>query len=147
MTTGYLILIGVVALVLAGIIWDSLRSGRAFCAPLPPPYRSRGSQEDAWRQRWDAEAMEKADALLKMLCDSFSFNPDHRYNFAPDDRLQDIYRSRYPRWKFWQLGDSMEIESLGMSLEEQFGIDISEQYPSVTLGDIVVLALNRANSA
>jgi hypothetical protein len=42
----------------------------------------------------------------------FSFNPDDRYKFSPDDQIMEICRALYPRWKFWQLGDSLEIATL-----------------------------------
>ncbi len=139
MTSGHVIcvLMGILTLIAAGILWDSWRSGRAFRTPLPQPYRRRLPQEAEWRQRYTDEAMAKADALLSRLCDFFTFNPDDRFRFVPGDRIQDIYRRCYPRWKFWQLGDSMEIESLGMWLEREFGIDLAHEYPEITLGDVV----------
>ena len=140
MTTGYLILIGIVALVAVGILWDSWRSGRVLCSPLPKPYRNRETREAVWRQRYDAEAMEKADAGLKMLCDAFTFSPDDRYKFVPDDRIMDIYRGRY-RWQ--TLCDSLEIESLTMALEKELGVEASRWHPEVTLGEIVDWAIER----
>jgi hypothetical protein len=86
--------------------------------------------------------MEKADTVLRMLCEAFLFNWDNRYMFAPDDRLQDIYQSCYPRWKFWRLGDSMELESLSLALRNEFGIEIVEHCPEITLGGLVDVVLD-----
>jgi len=63
---------------------------------------------------------EKADALLTMLCEAFSFNPDVRYQFAPTDRIMDVYRVCYPRWMFWRIADATEIESLMMDFSTRF---------------------------
>jgi hypothetical protein len=137
MTTMLLILVGVVTLVTAGIVRDVWRSGRVLWSVIPKPFEKRHSQEFVWRQRYPEERLATADTVLRMVCDAFTFNPDHRYQFAPDDRVQDIYRALYPWWKLWQLGDMMEIVSLVSHLSGDLGIDISQEYPNITLGDIV----------
>jgi hypothetical protein len=138
MATGYIVLAVMAALVAAGILWDSWKSRRLFRRPMPAPYRDRASQKVAWQQRC-GERLAEADALLTVLCDAFSFNSDDRYRFGPDDRITDIYRACYPRWKFWQIGDSMEMESLMLDLERQFGIETEAWRPDITLGDVVEL--------
>lgn len=75
----YLLLVLLALLIASGILWESWRSGRLFCGPLPRPYRDRQSQESVWRDACRNEDREKADVLLHMLCDAFSFNPDDRY--------------------------------------------------------------------
>ncbi len=148
MTTMLLILVGVVTLVTAGIVRDVWRSGRVFRSPIPRPFGNRHSQEAVWRQRYPEERLATADTVLRMVCDAFTFNPDDRYQFAPDDRVHDIYRARYPWWKLWQLGDMREIDSLVSHLSRDLGIDISQKYPDITLGDIVGLVgkTNRADA-
>jgi len=140
MTTGIVIMVVVVIVALAalGVLWDSWRSGRAFCTPIPRPYRNRDSQEAVWQDRY-GERLSDADAVLTMLCEAFEFNPDDRYKFGPDDQVTDIYGARYPRWKGCWSGDSMEIESLMMDLDKQYGIEIEDWRPDISLGDIVEL--------
>lgn len=138
MTNGYWILILLVVLVGGIILWDSRRSRRLFCVPLPRAFRGRESQENVWRNICDYALLEKADAFLSMLCEAFSFNPDDRYQFAPDDRIMDVYRACYPRWMFWRIADSMEIESLMMDLSRRFHFD-DEEFYEMTLGEIVKL--------
>ena len=53
----------IVALVALGVLWDWWRSGRAFCTPIPRPYRNRDSHKAVWRQRC-GEKMGDADAVL-----------------------------------------------------------------------------------
>jgi hypothetical protein len=146
MTTGYMTLIGfvaVISLVSLEICWKSWRSGRAFCIPLPRPYQNRESQDDIWRQRYRGGKLTTADVVLKMFCDAFAFNPKDRYKFVPDDRIMDIYQSVYPRWRFWLACDSMEIESFMMDLDKEFGIEVPQESCDITLGEIVDRAVKR----
>lgn len=138
MTSGNWILILPVVLVGGNILWDSRRSRRLFCVPLPRVFRDGKSQTTAWRKICDDALLKKADAFLFMLCEAFSFNPDDRYQFAPDDRIMDVYRSCYPRWMLRRISDSMEIESLMMDLSRRFHFDDAEFY-EMTLGEIVEL--------
>ena len=140
MTMTAMILLGfglLAAIITLEILLDSWRSGRAFCIPLPRRYRDRQSQKDAWQHRYVAEALDDISAVLQTLCHAFSFNPDCRYQFAPDDRLLEVYRDRYPRWKFWLAADSMEIESMSIGLREKYGIDTSSWNENTTLGEII----------
>jgi hypothetical protein len=141
MTTSIVIviLLMIVALVALGVLWDSWRSGRAFCTPIPRPYKGRGSQEAVWRDRC-GDGFGEADSVVTLLCDAFSFNPDDRFKFGPDDQVMDIYRARYPRWKGCWSGDCMEIESLMVELEEQYGISVEDWHADISLGDLVELA-------
>ena len=136
------VLLTVLTLVAISVLWDWRRSGRPFCSPIPRPYRDRDSQEAAWRQRC-GEKIGEADAVLMMLCEAFSFNPDDRYKFGPDDRIMDIYRACYPRWKVWRLGDSMEVESLMMDLDKRYGMDVEDWHSYISLGEIVELVDKR----
>jgi hypothetical protein len=149
MATGYIILI--VFLVIVGFVSISVfvdwrRSRRMFCTPIPRPYRDRDSQENVWRQRY-GEPLVEADTVLMLLCDAFLFNSDDRYKFAPDDRISDIYRACYPRWKVWKLGDSLEIESLMMDLSKRFGVETSGWHTDISLGEVVGLAASSGTKA
>ena len=81
--------------------------------------------------------MNEVDAVLTLVCDAFSFNTDDRFKFGPDDRIVDIYRACYPRWKIWRVADVMEIESLMLDLDKQFGIDIADRLDDISLGQVV----------
>lgn len=138
MTNGLFFLSLLVVLAGGGILWDCRRSGRLFCVPLPRRFRNRQSQETNWTQARQDEDRKKADALLTMLCEAFSFNPDVRYQFAPTDHITDVYRACYPRWLFWRIADAMEIESFTMNLSSKFHLDDAES-SELTLGEIVEL--------
>lgn len=138
MATGYIVLAAMIALVAAGVLWDRWKSGRLFRRPIPVPYRDREPQNVAWRQRCGA-MLGDADAVLILFCDAFSFNSDDRYKFGPGDRVIDIYGACYPPRKVWRFADSMELESLMLDLERQFGIEAEAWRPEISLGDIVEL--------
>lgn len=80
--------------------------------------------------------MTKADDLLRIFCEAFSFNPDDRYQFAPSDRIMDVYRACYPRWKFWRIADAMEIESMTMDIQRRFQLNDAE-VSEMTLAEVV----------
>jgi hypothetical protein len=128
-----------VVFVTASILWDSWRSGQLFCKPLPSRIRERPSQQAVWRQCCDSEELRNVDQLLRLICETFGFNPRDRYRFAPTDRIMDLYHSCYPRWQFWNLGDSMEIESLLMDMSQRFALEDHSWHPDITLGELVKL--------
>ena len=138
MVNGILILSVLIVLIVGIILWDCQRSKRLFCVPLPRPYRDRQSQLAAWKQACSDEVMTNADDLLQILCEAFSFNLDDRYQFAPSDRIMDVYRARYPRWMFWRIADAMEIESLTMDIQRRFQLNDAE-VSQVTLAEVVEL--------
>jgi propanediol dehydratase small subunit len=141
MTTGVVIgLLVISALISLNLLWDWRRSGRLFCTPLPRRYRGRSSQEAVWSARYGGDRLANVDAVLRSVCEGFSFNPDDRYKFGPDDQIMEIYRALYPRWKFWQLGDSLEIETLMIDLNKWSGIEAEVWRPEVSLGELVGLA-------
>ncbi|WP_146528301.1 hypothetical protein [Novipirellula artificiosorum] len=131
-----LLLLSVIAA--SSILWDWWLSGRLFCKPLPRPYRDRHSQLAAWERTCSDEVMDKTDALLQTLCEAFSFNPDDRYRFSPNDRIMDVYRACYPRWRFWKISDCMEIESLMMDIQRRFQLSDTEVL-EMTLAEVAEL--------
>jgi hypothetical protein len=142
MTTAIIIgLLVVLLLIGLELLWDWRKSGRIFCTPLPRRYRNRELQDGAWRGRFGGDKLADIDAVLTSLCEAFSFNPDDRYRFGPDDQVMGIYRAVYPRWKLWQAADSMEIETLMLDLKKRFGIDCSMWQPDISLAELVSLAV------
>jgi hypothetical protein len=138
----YLFLTLLALIVAATILWEWRRSGRLFCRPMPRRFWNRQSQEAVWKQTCKNEQLDKADALLRTLCEAFSFNPDDRYHFAPTDRISDVYQAFYPRWRFWQMADCMEVESLMMDLQRRFQLNDAE-VSEMTLAEVVELINSR----
>lgn len=135
----YLLVVFLLLLFAVSILWAWRRAGRLLGAPLPHPFRNRQSQESAWKHISQNGTIDKADACLRSLCEAFGFNPDDRYRFAPSDRIRDVYRACYPRWKFWNPGDNLEIESFLCELNKRFAVKAESWRSDITLAEIVEL--------
>ena len=87
-----------------------------------------------WRRRFPHSPKADIREFLSLLVDAFGFSQSRRCCFSPDDRLMDIYRAVFPPGSYM---DNMELESLGLRLEERYGIDLfaDERY-DITLGEI-----------
>jgi hypothetical protein len=140
--TIYIVLAVIFCGIAVGLLWDWWHSGWLGRRPIPRPYRNRASQEALWRERYQGNQLLKAEHILALVCDAFMFNTDYRYLFAPEDRLLDVYRACYPRWK---IADSMELESLMMDLDKEDTIELPDN-PDITLGDLVNLAIKKQQS-
>ena len=88
-----------------------------------------------WERR-NGERIPEVEWLLNAVCESFGFPSESRDKFGPDDRLIEIYRNCYPRWKFWRLGDALELESLFLELETRLDLSKIER-STVSFGDII----------
>lgn len=131
------------ALLFLELLWDWRRSGRMLCRPIPAVYRDRGSLSEQWEQRCGHVGCVTFDAVLTLFCEAFSFNHDDRYKFGPDDRIMDVYRSLYPRWKLWRVADEMEIETFLLELDRQFGIEADRWWNDMSLGDVAEMIMMR----
>lgn len=116
---------------------------RPFFVPLPSPFCERDSREAEWRERYDDERLQIADAVLLLVCDAFGFNPEERFKLKPDDQIMDIYRGRYPPCQKWPNADCMEVETLIFTFNNKFGTDTSQWNDDITLAQLVDLAAKR----
>jgi propanediol dehydratase small subunit len=74
-----------------------------------------------WRRRFPDAPKTELREFLTIFVDAFCYEHKRRTCFSPDDRLMDVYRADYPHP--WIMADSMELETLGLSLEERYGVD------------------------
>ena len=87
-----------------------------------------------WRRRFPDAPKTELREFLTIFVDAFCFDHKRRTCFSPDDRLMDVYRADYPPGSF---ADSMELETLGLSLEERYGIDFTTIWrEDITLGEL-----------
>ena len=142
---GYYVLIGLVVYVALALAWSWWRTGSFGARVAPARYRNRGSQEAVWRDRYSGASLEVADRVLCAVCDAFRFAAKDCFLFAPDDKVAEIYRAVYPRWRIWllQFGDEMELESLLLDLDREFGLDEFPLDKETTIGRIVDAVLGR----
>lgn len=112
-----------------------------FFVPLPSPFCDRDSQEAAWRERYQDEHLEIADAVLLLVCDAFCFNPEERYKLHPDDQIMGVYRGQYPPGgTLWSQADDMEMETLTLTFNQAYLTETSQWHADITLGQLVDLA-------
>ena len=110
---------------------------------VPSTYKSRSLQTELWRQRFGSASHSVFELVLCEVCNAFLFDQSSQFLFVPDDRIADIYHACHPRWKFWDWGDSLELETLTQNLEKRLGIELHEEMSDITLGEIVEMALKR----
>lgn len=87
-----------------------------------------------WRRRFPDAPKTELREFLTIFVDSFCFDHTRRTRFSPDDRVMEVYRAKYPPGS---LADDMELETLGLSLEERYGIDFAAVWrEDITLGEL-----------
>ena len=97
--------------------------------------RGRSCAGLEWRRRFPDARADEIRRFLDVFVDAFIFPEKHRSRLQPDDRVMDIYHMRNPPG--WGLGDSMELETLGLDLERQYGFDVLDSWhDDITLGEL-----------
>jgi len=87
-----------------------------------------------WRRRFPDAPKTELREFLTIFVDAFGFDHKRRTCFSPDDRVMEVYRADYPPGS---LADDMELERLGLDLEERYGIDFTAVWrEDITLGDL-----------
>ena len=87
--------------------------------------RALYAREDAtanWRARFP-DAMPEADRVLTIFCDAFMLRDRCKRSLRPDDRVMEIYKNTTGPW-----GDAMQLERLGMSIDDEFRVDLLEGF-------------------
>ena len=88
----------------------------------------------AWRKRFPDASKREIREFLDLFVDAFGFATSRRLFFAPDDRVMDVYLTRYPN-----LGDAdaMELEELLLGIQHHYGIEILGLWrEDITLGEL-----------
>jgi hypothetical protein len=122
-----------VVLFLAGSIIGALVERRRFRR-----YWSRLCTGFRWKRRFPEAPKREIRAFLSEFVTAFAFDSDKALKFDPDDKVLNVYRTRYP-----QLGlapDAMELETFHLLLEEKYKVDLASKWgPDLTLGDIFAM--------
>ncbi|HYW78469.1 MAG TPA: hypothetical protein VE890_02795 [Thermoguttaceae bacterium] len=95
------------------------------------------SFEHDWQSRYP-NAMPVVDRVLTIFCEAFLLNDHHKYRLRTDDRVVEIYRTTTG-----PIADEMQFETLVMTFDGTFGIDLAEHLSEqTTLADLVDMVLN-----
>src|ERR1039458_6070625 len=82
-------------------------------------FLQRGCTGLRWRRRFPQATKCEIREFLDIFVDSFDYRQSWRLCFAPDDRVMDLYRIRYP---VRGVPDSMELEDLVRFLQKRYGV-------------------------
>ena len=88
-----------------------------------------------WRRRFPDAPKTDIREFLTIFVDAFCYDHKRRTSFSPEDCVMDVYRADYPFPKL--MADSMELETLALSLEERYRIDFDAVWrEDITLGEL-----------
>ena len=97
-------------------------------------YWDRACMGIRWRRRFPKAPKEQIREFLTIFVEAFCFR-QRRTCFSPDDRVMDVYRACYP--PRGGLADAMELETLSLSFEKRYGIDLAGIWrEDITLGEL-----------
>lgn len=101
---------------------------------------SRDCTGPDWQERFPDASKQDIRSFLDAFVDGFAFSTKKRLKFSPDDKVMDVYRALYPSTGG---ADSLELETFGMNLEEQYGIDLAKvENHDITLGALFKMTQN-----
>jgi hypothetical protein len=87
-----------------------------------------------WRRRFPDAPQTELREFLTILVDAFGLDHQRRTCFSPEGRVMEVYRADDPPGS---LVDDMELERLGLDLEERYGIDLAAVWrEDLTLGEL-----------
>jgi propanediol dehydratase small subunit len=97
-------------------------------------YWQRSCMGRAWKGTFPRSSTEEIRQFLHLFVDAFAF-PRHRaLQFAPTDRVLNIYTALYPL-KGWP--DALELETFALRLERRYALDLRKIWrEDLTLGEI-----------
>ncbi|MCE2570051.1 hypothetical protein [Motilimonas eburnea] len=122
----YLILALIFIVIVAALCW--------FDDSLPKQYRRRVCMGRRWKQAFPAAKKQDMRRFLTDFTLAFAFDEKDKLQFAPTDKILDIYRALYP--KKW-MPDSLEIETLAEDMAVKYQVKLEGiWYDDLTLGEL-----------
>lgn len=97
-----------------------------------------------WRERFPEAPKEDIREFLREFTEAFGFGKKRALKFAPDDKIGEIYRTRYPTAG---LPDRLEMVDFALMLERRYGVDMTGRWrEDVTLGDIFAMTQEKGRA-
>lgn len=98
------------------------------------PLVNRPCAGTQWRRRFPHASPDEIRSFLTFFADAFAFPSRYKTHLRPSDQIMAIYRMRNPRWS---MVDGLELETLGLEFEREYGLDIDTFWnDKMTLGDL-----------
>lgn len=110
----------------------------ALCGgKAPKPYARRKCMGKHWKRAFPQASKHEIRAFLLLFADAFAFKPVYKLQFAPHDRILDIYNA-----SVGTLGmDALELETLAYRIEREYHVDFTAVWSeTLTLGDLFLHA-------
>jgi hypothetical protein len=109
--------------------------GAAFERVRLRKYWGRACTGRLWRRRFPSASKVEIREFLNLFIDAFGFGSSRGLCFAPNDRVMEVYRTRYPYPKL--MADSLELESFIVRVQERYGVDFLPLWrEDITLGEL-----------
>ena len=109
--------------------WALLFGGR-----LPKAFRGRACQGRRWREAFPSATKQEIRDFLVLFVSAFTFDEDEKLKLAPEDEILRLYRAQYP---ICMKADAMELETLALELERQYGAKLELFWnDGLTLGEV-----------
>jgi len=90
----------------------------------------------AWRKYFPNASKGEIREFLDLFIEAFGFAASRRLCFAPDDRVMDVYRARYPNPGN---ADAMELEELVRGIQQHYGIEVLGLWrEDITLAELFI---------
>jgi propanediol dehydratase small subunit len=121
-----LIVVGLTAVVLVAVTFWHPRTIKE--------YWQRSCMGRAWKRTFPQSSADEIRQFLYMFVDAFAFPRRRALQFAPTDRVLNIYSALYPL-KGWP--DALELETLALRLEGRYDLGLRKIWrEDLTLGEI-----------
>ncbi|TLY90399.1 MAG: hypothetical protein E6K40_17245 [Gammaproteobacteria bacterium] len=97
-------------------------------------YWERSCAGRAWLKEFPTAQSDDVRSFLVLFVGSFGFPRKRALQFAPNDRLLDIYRALYP---LKNMPDALELETFAKRVEATYGLDLVRIWrEDITLGEV-----------
>ena len=98
-------------------------------------YLNRPCMGADWRCAFPDVPKDDIRKFLNIFIDAFIFKSKDRLKFGPKDKLMDVYKTIYAPGS---MCDAMEVETFAVSLEREYGVDLSktENLEEISFSDI-----------
>jgi propanediol dehydratase small subunit len=117
--------------VVVGVVFDLYTARRS--RQLLSAYWRRHCTGRLWKRRFPSSSKRDMRQFLELFAHAFSL-PGRQLNFAPDDRVIDIYRALYPDAS---TPDGLELETFATAMQHQYGISVVGIWrEDLTLGEL-----------
>ena len=97
-------------------------------------YWERSCAGRAWLKEFPTAQSDDVRSFLVLFVGSFGFPRKRALQFAPNDRLLDIYRALYP---LKNMPDALELETFAKRVEATYDLDLVRIWrEDITLGEV-----------